>query len=275
MRERILALLAISERPEPPPGSGEALRTFRASRRFLHYSVLAWFPKQLAALIGLLFSLAFFGAFDQPFLRAEGWERFIERLGDVEVTVIPIELPSVFLYVEMFAVVAFVGQLVFTGALLKLSWELRWYMVGDRALRIREGLWFLREQTMTIANIQTMIVRQGPVQRLFGISDLEIHTAGGGAGAGSEGESESKKSGLHVGRLRGLEDAAALRDEIHARLVRHRGAGLGDADDAEPVTARPGLDEVAGELLEEVRALRPTIASMADAARGGSTAEGE
>lgn len=265
MRERLLRLLAISERPDPPPGAGSPLETFRASPRFFHYSVLTWIPKQIAAAIGLLLSLMFFGALDQPFLRAEGWERFqalLDRIFTVSMVGVPLDSSTVFLFFEALAVAAFVGQFLFSGLLLKLSWELRWYMVGEQALRLREGLWRLNEQTMTIANIQTMIVKQGPLQRLFGISDLEIHTAGGGSGGAESGDSDESKSALHVGRFRGLDDAEGLRDRIRQRLIGHRGAGLGDHDEEweqERSVDSDSFAMAASDLLDEVRALRGTL----------------
>ena len=65
MRDWLLALLRVPERPEPPPGAGDELETFRATRGFFHYSILMWFPKQVAAAIGLYFSLAFFGGMSE------------------------------------------------------------------------------------------------------------------------------------------------------------------------------------------------------------------
>ena len=147
-----------------------------------------------------------------------------------------LDLPDIILFFEALAIATFVAQLVFTGLLLKLSWELRWYMVGERSLRIRHGLWKVREQTMTIANIQNMIVRQGPVMRAFGFSDLEVHTAGGGSGLSSGEDPTQAKDSFHVGRLRGLHDASALRDKIRARLQAVHGAGV-DAADVETATA--------------------------------------
>ena len=62
MRERLLRLLRVPERPDAPPGAGDSLETFRAAPGYFRYTVLMWFPKQVAALSGLLFSLAFFGS---------------------------------------------------------------------------------------------------------------------------------------------------------------------------------------------------------------------
>ncbi len=272
MKKRLLALLRLPERPDPPPGAGAVLETFRAAPGFFYYSALAWIPKQAAALAGLLFSLSFFGSFDDQrvdILKAEGWDRFAERLGGVDIGIgsLHFELASIFLLFEILAIATWLGQLVFTGVSLRLAWEQRWYLVGERSLRIRHGLWSVREQTMTIVNIQNMIVRQGPLQRLFGISDLEVHTAGGGS-AGSSGEdSKAQKDSFHVGRFRGIKDAATLRNKIRERLQVLKGLEE-PGDETSPIDRDPRGTTVAGAprpgdlaaaaraLLVEARALR-------------------
>ncbi|MDH3744321.1 MAG: PH domain-containing protein [Acidobacteriota bacterium] len=269
LRQRLLTFLRVSERPDPPPGAGPFLETFRASRRYLYYCVLTWIPKQIAAFFGLLFSLAFFGFIDQPFVKMAGLDRFFELVERIRFPFghLNIELNSLFVFFEALAIVTWAAQLLFTGLLLKLSWELRWYMVGETSLRIRRGLWSLREQTMTLANIQNMIVRQGPVQRMFGIADLEVHTAGGGARSDpEEGDSSGAKHSLHIGHLRGLEDAPGLRDKIRARLLELAGDGLGDGreprDEPSPVSATRGdLLEAARALEKEARLLRGSLTS--------------
>ena len=261
MRAALLRFFRVSERPTPPPGSGAEPEIFRASKRFLYYSIFAWVPKQIAAFMGLLASLAFFGSLEQPFVRAEGLDRVLEFIDQLEVQIGPVEFAPTdfFWFFEALAIVAWAGQLLFTGLFIKLGWELRWYIVGDSSLRIREGLWSLREQTMTVANIQNMKVKQGPVQRLFGIADLEVQTAGGAGGESVEEAAADSKSSFHIGRFRGLEDAHALRDRIRVLLAKHRGAGLGDDDDPDEAgdgASTAELRDAATALLEEARALR-------------------
>ena len=79
-------------------------------------------------------------------------------------------------------------------------------MVSDESLRIREGLVRVPEQTMTVANIQNMRISQGPLQRLFGLAEFEVHTAGGGGKATEDDKSATRN--LHVGHFRGLGDFA-------------------------------------------------------------------
>lgn len=273
MRQRLLALLRLSEQPDPPPGAGSEVETFRATPGFFRYTVLMWFPKQVAAFLGLLFSLAFFGglnAWGADLAESKGWDKFQDKLADADIGMawLRFDLADIILFFEGVAIVTFVAQLVFTGLLLRLSWEQRWYIVGERSLRIRHGLWKVREQTMTIANIQNMVVRQGPLQRFLGFSDLDVRTAGGGATGSSGEDSSQQKDSFHVARLRGLEDASALRDKIRQRLLavkdetgreaRSAAPRLGaGAESAGPAKTEPDdLAAAARALLAEARALR-------------------
>ena len=88
-------------------------------------------------------------------------------------------------------------QLPITFAILRLDYELRWYIVTDRAARLREGIVTLKEMTFTLANVQDIRLRQGPLQRLLGLADVELRTAGGSeapAGVGAQGGHWSRTS---------------------------------------------------------------------------------
>ena len=65
----------------------------------------------------------------------------------------------------------------------KLDYDYHHYVITDRSLRIRAGVWHVHEMTMTFANVQNISIRQGPLQRLLGIADLVVQTAGGGSSA--------------------------------------------------------------------------------------------
>ena len=128
------------------------------------------------------------------------------------------------------AAAIFLGQAGLTFFSLRLNYEMRWYKVTDRSLRIRAGVWSVREMTMTFANVQNITVSQGPLERLFGISDVKVDSAGGGGSAGSHGESHGQS--LHVATFRGVDNPEEIRDLMLQRLRRLRDAGLGDPDDA-------------------------------------------
>ena len=80
--------------------------------------------------------------------------------------------------VEGIGVILYLIQIPITYAMARLDYELRWYIVTDRSLRIRAGLWSLQESTMSFANLQQVEVRQGPLQRLLGIADVRVQSAG-------------------------------------------------------------------------------------------------
>ncbi len=107
-----------------------------------------------------------------------------------------------------------------------LRYDTTWYVLTDRSMRIRRGIWSIYETTITFENIQNVHIAQGPIQRWFGFANLMVMTAGGG-GMGHEGQS----MGSHVGLMEGLENAAELRERI---LVRSQlNSGLGDERGAE------------------------------------------
>src|SRR4029077_15896333 len=92
----------------------------------------------------------------------------------------------------------------------RLDYRLRWYIVTDRSLRIRSGVFNVRELTMTYGNIQEIRVTSGPLQHLLGIAAVEVQAAGGG---GEKGQGNG-----HVGRFEGVSNANAIRDLIVERL---------------------------------------------------------
>lgn len=263
IRRLLLLLFRVDERPEPPPGSPESLRVFRASPRFYRYRLLSWALGQVGALIGLVASLGF------EFVEFGAWSAADGYLGPLATVLGP-------LFVALYVV-----QLAGSFAVLRLGYEMRWYMVSDRALRIRYGIFSLREQTVTVANVQNMAVKRGPLQRLFGIADLEIRTASGG---GSDDDEDSLSRGL----LQGLDNAEEVRDLLLATLRQSRDAGLGDPEDEAAAVGEQvpetgsasapreapavevghgGVLAAARELLTECRALRTAVTRAGGAAR--------
>ncbi len=257
LKRLLLRLFRVDERPEPPPGSPESLRTFRASPRFFRYSLLKWGLGQGGALIGLIVSTAGF-----EFIEFGAWRAATGYLGPFVNALGPL------------LIALFVLQVPLSYLVLRLGYEMRWYMVSDRALRIRYGVYSVREQTMTVVNIQNMAVKRGPLQRLFGIADLEIRTASGG------GSDDDDEDSLSRGLLQGLDNADELRNLLLASLRQSRDAGLGDPEDRQAIPAVPAAPTkarasggaenasvlaAAGDLLAECRALRRAVAGTAEA----------
>ena len=102
-------------------------------------------------------------------------------------------------------------------------------MVVDRSLRIREGVLIVREMTINFANIQNIAISQGPLQRVLGISDLRLETAGGGGGGGRP--EQGRVENLHTAWFRGIDNANHVRDVIQQRLRLLKDSGLGDREE--------------------------------------------
>jgi hypothetical protein len=147
-------------------------------------------------------------------------------------------------------IVAYVG--------IHLRYDTTWYVLTDRSLRIRRGILTIHETTISFENVQNVEVAQGPLQRYFGIADVIVQTAGGGGAAHGHHKGQAGASlGPHIGILQGLDDAAAVRDQILASVERTRSAGLGDEHPghlgAAPAAIAAGFSERHLGVLREIR----------------------
>jgi len=234
VRDLLLRVLHVSpDAPSPPPGSAQAVRTFRASRRFLHYRLIGLYVGG-TAFIALEFGFVLVALVQNPRV----W------------------IPAVILGAILLLVAAASYFIV------RLEYEMRYYILTDRSLRIREGVWIVRESTLTFANVQNIRIAQGPLQQLFGIADVMVDTAGGGARVAEKGG--EMVGGQHRGAIRGVQNAAEIRDLVLALLKRFKDAGLGDPEDARRAVAAAAPAhavpvERLQEILAEVRALRTTL----------------
>lgn len=225
-------LRAPTEPPRVPAGAYRSVQVLRASPRWLSYRLVGFWIG--ASVAGLAFAVATVAV-----LVAEPWTVLLVLLVAAPVALL--------LALAWFAV--------------RLDYDLRHYVITDRSLRVREGAWSLAEMTLTYANVQNVRIEQGPLQRLFRISDLVVDTAGGGA---SSNPRHGATSGHHV-RLAGLEDAEGVRDLVLAYVKEFgRSSGLGDLDDPGE-RARAGL-RASPELLQALRALRDEASALRRAA---------
>lgn len=294
----LLPLLRIPPEPAPPWGAPGSVKVFRAGRNFFRLRLLRWGIGQFATAVGIALSLGFLaqlkedvaayqqepGGVVQPAGEPASAGRpqpapphrsFIARHSLPAPGALPPELqapvrrlaqrspwwlfPALTVF-EFLGVVLYLAQLPVTYALVRLEYEQRWYIVTDRSLRIRSGIVSLRESTMSFANLQQVTVTQGPLQRLLGIADVQVRSAGGGSADHHEkGEADDS---MHVGIFHGVENAVEIRDLILERLRQYRAAGLGDPDDHHdsgpaPLRASPGDTLAAArELLAEAQTLR-------------------
>ena len=254
----LLNLCKVPPKPGAPAGTPESVRIFQAASNFYRFSLVKWGLAQGAAVAGTLFWLSFDIA--DHISPSRAWIGGLVHIA------------------EFFALGGLLLQMPFTYFLVRLDYEMRWYIVTDRSLRIRHGVVNVREMTMTFANIQQMTIRQGPLQRLLGIADLQVRTAGGGdsgSGEGSAGHGKDESESMHLGYFRGVDNAESIRDLILERLRRFRDAGLGDPDDASPEQQAgssegdSGLLNAARDLLAETQALGEVVSRMTQPEKSG------
>lgn len=165
-------------------------------------------------------------------------------------------LPAYFT-LEALGIVFFVGQAFVSYAVLRFDYEQRWYVVTDRSLRIRSGVWRVRESTMSFVNLQQVVVSQGPLQRLLGLADVRVESAGGG---GAQQGPHTNHQSLHMGHFHGVNNAEEIRDLILDRLRQFRASGLGDPDEA-PGGDSPSMPAVPPQGLEDLAAARDVLAA--------------
>lgn len=224
-------LLKVEEtRPEPPAGHerDESLRAFRACPAYLRYKLFYWK------------------------LYAAAWALTVLSASAV---VVAVDVRLTLLVAPLLLFAAFKAAVLYVVA--RLDYEMRWYVVTDRSLLLRQGVWIVREITLTFANAQNVHVKQGPVERLFGFSNVEVDTAGGGGKKNEHGVQS------HRAVLRGLDNPEQVRNLILDLLRRHRSAGLGDPDDHPRQAGSPALPSFnpipLGEILLEAKRLRQAI----------------
>lgn len=299
-RELVLRWLKVPPEPHPPAGAPASVRIFHAGRKFLALRLFTWGIAQLGALAGIIFWFVVLleversalalranpgampvpepksqvvaasppsakpsGRFSPRASRNLTWPEFKQSLA-----VILARLPAwcfVLLWIFKFTgFLLYLVQIPFTYAMRRLDYETRWYAVTDRSLRIRTGLVSLQESTMSFANIQQIELKQGPLQRLLGLGDVRVQSAGGGGGDDPHHRTENL---LHLGVFQSVDNAAEIRDLILQRLRQFRAAGLGDPDEAAAHPPTPSGDPLASgaavaaarELLAEARALRGAL----------------
>lgn len=213
--------------PEQPPhlqGADDArIKSFRPAEGYLRYLKL-FFWIGLFAFDGLLFV---------------GWMILLFTVPIAGIVLAPL----IWAIMILPDIVAFIA--------IHLRYDTTWYVLSDRSMRIRRGIWSIHETTITYDNIQNVSIRQGPVQRHFGIADVLVETAGGGA---SGGHGEQGGVAGHSGLLEGIGNADEVRNLILAKWQGSRSTGLGD--ETEMSTSRGSSFSVThADLLEQIRDL--------------------
>ncbi|MBL9202910.1 MAG: PH domain-containing protein [Opitutaceae bacterium] len=293
-RELVLQWLKVPPEPHPPAGAPASLRVFRAGGNYLKLRLWTWGFAQAAALAGIMFWAVVLieverAADAQRAARAAAREASRDAAPAAEPTAPPpgktkaksrarpnrnltwpifkqsvveivLRLPSWAFPLIWFAKVAgialYLVQIPFTYAVRRLDYELRWYAVTDRSLRIRAGIVAVQESTLSFANIQQVVISQGPLQRLLGLADVRVQSAGGG---GDAHEGKGHGDSLHTAVFHAVDNAPEIRDLILDRLRLFRASGVGDPDEPAHAQVPPASGAAlaaAAELLAEARALR-------------------
>ncbi len=308
LRLWVLHVMRVPHDPEPPFGAPGSIRVFRAGRNYFKLRLFGWGVAQLIVLAGIVFWAAVLfdventaraqramspsvPAFTKESFNetirsvtapppgsdnkarrkrasVNGWTGFKRGLAEIAMRLPNWAFPLIW-FIKLSGFAIFLGQIPITYMMRRLDYELRWYIVTDRSLRIRTGLVRLQESTMSFANLQQVEVKQGPLQRLLGMADVHVQSAGGGDHDPQHGQAGDS---LHTGIFHCVDNATEIRDLILDRLRYFRQAGLGDPDDHHdqamvnvtppPPEALPSPADTlaaAHELLAEARALRSVL----------------
>jgi len=192
----VLRLAKVPAEPHVPEGAADSVRVFNAGRNYFAWRMILWGLGNAAIALGLLAALAI---------------SFIPTL--------PPLARAIWLVLEASAAAIFVASIPITYFLQRLNYEMRWYIVTDRSLRIRSGVVWLQEITMTFANIQEIRVQANPIERLLGLANVEVRSAGGG-----DPTAHGQSAG-HAGEFVGVDNAEAIRDLLVERLRVYRDSG--------------------------------------------------
>lgn len=192
----VVEWLRMPPAPTLPTKPGEHVETFHPAPGFLKY-LKFWFWLVLMVFDGLiLFAWAIIFSLNT----IVGWA-----------------------LLPLFLIVAVVPDIIAYIAI-HLRYDTTWYVMSDRSMRLRRGVWTVTEISITHENVQNVKVRSGPVQRAFGISDVIVETAGAGGSSAGSGHHAVSNQGL----IEGIADAERIRDLIMRRVRASRSAGLGD-----------------------------------------------
>lgn len=225
--------------PEAPPTlssfAGDPIESFRPSRGFLDYLKFQFWLGLIAIDIGLI----------------------------VLWIVVLVNEPTLGVVLAPLFVIAIVAPDILAYVAMHLRYDTTWYVMSSRSIRLRRGIWVIRETTITFENVQNVEFKQGPLQRHFGIANLIVQTAGGGGGGGGGRHPQQGQTGEHTGLIEGIAEAERIRDVIMNRVRQSRRAGLGDEHPSAEISAASGPAwtpahlEALREILRGVRSWNP------------------
>ncbi|MBL8794876.1 MAG: PH domain-containing protein [Planctomycetia bacterium] len=216
--------------PEPPVGSPGSVQLFRAARQYLHFRLL------VTAIVFAVLTLI-------PALLAV--VLYFDR-----------KAPGAAVVVFALAASGFALGGVAAWFITRLEYDMRYYLITDRSLRIREGVLTITEVTLTYANVQHLEISQGPIGQMLGIANLVVRTAGGSGMAAMPNQPGAAMIG-HRGNLKGIDNAEEIRDLINGHLKRFRQAGLGDPEERH--RSQPKIGPMSPTALARLREIRDEL----------------
>ncbi|OGV33422.1 MAG: hypothetical protein A2020_07665 [Lentisphaerae bacterium GWF2_45_14] len=203
IKNLVIKLLRIPPEPENPMGDSKCIKVFRPSIRYFNYTIALLILKSAVGFITAVIvylAIILSGTHNNP-----------TSLAIVNI-------------LAAIALIILILKFLISLVILRLDYEMRWYKVSDKALRIREGIVRVKELTMAFANIQNLSISQGPVQRMLKIADLKVECAGGGI---SLEKQESRPENNHIAYFKGIDNAAEIKELLVERLRKFRDSGLG------------------------------------------------
>jgi membrane protein YdbS with pleckstrin-like domain len=137
------------EPPTLPASAGEFIRAFRPSDGFLRYLKFQFWLALVVIDVAII----------------AAWVVVMIALLWLGVLLAP-----VFLF-------AMIAPNIVAYLAVHLRYDTTWYVISDRSMRIRRGIWIIHDITITFENVQNVTVNQGPLQRFFRIADVIVQTA--------------------------------------------------------------------------------------------------
>jgi membrane protein YdbS with pleckstrin-like domain len=122
-KDLVLRLARVPAEPHVPEGAEESVRVFLAGRNYFAWRLILWGIANTAVALALLAAFVF---------------SFIPRLQPL--------VRAIWSALMAGAVAVFVASIPITYFLQRLNYEMRWYIVTDRSLRIRSGPVWLRRR---------------------------------------------------------------------------------------------------------------------------------
>ena len=227
-KDLVLRLVRVPAQPHAPEGAEESVRVFNAARNNFVWRLILWGLANVAIALVLLVAFA-----PRPNPKP-----------------LPPLVHKILFTLKVGVVGVFLASIPVSYFLQRLNYEMRWYIVTDRSLRIRSGVVWLQEMTMTFANIQEIRVNANPFERLLGLANVEVRAAA------DRTDREYRPPGTS-GTSPSVDNAEAIRDLLVERLRMYRDSGLGEKTVETGVA--PALS-AAREVLQETTALRNSLA---------------